>query len=398
MTTLLKYTHHDTGMPGLIRSVYDAALDATRWQEFLTRFATEFSSQTTMIFGQDFADRSVEVTGGTTSLAAHHGVGEDAMASFAAHYCRTNVWTEDERLHHEGQLVNGSKFYPDEYLPRTEWHCDWLRPLDLFYTLAAVVEKRKHRSFNVTAVRSKRCGPYTTEEELRLQSLVPHLQTAFALHRRLHRAEALAHASLSVVEGLPMGVVLLGEGADMLYVNGRARTLAQSSGLLHFSDSEGLSATLHADDLRLQAAMRAVVSTPTGAPMNAGTGMRLRSLTDSELHVMVTPLPHWSQPFGAHACGAVFISNPACAPQSLEGVLRNFYGLTLAEARLAQALVNGLSLREYADQQSVSIHTVRCQFRAIATKAGVARQTDFVRAVLTGPAMLQMADRALVVR
>lgn len=140
MTTLPTYAHNDIGMPGLIRSVYDAALDASRWQEFLARFAAEFSSQTTMIFGQDFSDGSVEVTGGTTSLAAHHGVDEDSMASFAAHYCRTNVWTQDERMHHEGRIVNGSKFYPDKHLPRTEWHCDWLRPLDLFYTLAAVVE------------------------------------------------------------------------------------------------------------------------------------------------------------------------------------------------------------------------------------------------------------------
>ena len=57
--------------------------------------------------------------------------------------------------------------------------------------------------------------------------------------------------------------------------------------------------------------------------MHAGTGLRLRGLTGNELHVMVAPLPHWSEPFGAHACGAVFISNPASALQSLEGVLRS---------------------------------------------------------------------------
>jgi DNA-binding CsgD family transcriptional regulator len=78
-------------------------------------------------------------------------------------------------------------------------------------------------------------------------------------------------------------------------------------------------------------------------------------------------------------------------------VLRSLYGLTPAEARLAQGLVNGLSLQEYAEQQSVSIHTVRSQFRTIATKAGVGRQTDFVRAVLTGPAMLRRADAAMAV-
>lgn len=32
-----------------------------------------------------------------------------------------------------------------------------------------------------------------------------HLKTAFALHRRLHKAKVLAHASLVVQESLPMG-------------------------------------------------------------------------------------------------------------------------------------------------------------------------------------------------
>ncbi len=87
----------------------------------------------------------------------------------------------------------------------------------------------------------------------------------------------------------------------------------------------------------------------------------------------------------------MFISDPAAELQSLEDVLRSLYGLTPAEARLAQALVNGLSLQEYADQQAVSIHTVRSHFRTISGKAGVKRQTDFVRAVLTGPAILRRA-------
>jgi len=133
--------HDSLGLHGLIRSIYDAALDASRWQEFLVRFAVEFSSQATMIFGHDFyfSDRSVEVTETPSSLAAHHGVGTAFMQSFTDHHCRTNVWTENEHLHHEGQVVNGARLYAGARLPRTEWHSDWLRPQDLFYTPAVVV-------------------------------------------------------------------------------------------------------------------------------------------------------------------------------------------------------------------------------------------------------------------
>ncbi len=381
--------HHGNeslGMSGLICSIYDAALDAPRWQEFLARFAVEFSSQAAVIFGQDFSDRSVEVTGAPASLAAHHGVEAGYMQSFADHYCRTNVWTENEHLHHEGQVVNASRLYPEARLPRTEWHGDWLRPQGLFHSMAAVVEKREQRSLNLTVLRSKRQGPYTEAEEARLHALAPHLRTAFALHRRLHHAQALAHASLAVLENLPMGVVLLDERAALLHANQRAHSLAHSSGLLRFT-AHALAAINHNDDLQLQAAMHRAATTGRGLPLHAGCALRF-SGGGGSLHLTIAPLPRWSSPFGEHAAGAVFISDPTANIPAVADALRAFYCLTPAEALLAQALVNGLSPQEYAQQRGLSIHTVRAQLKAATAKVGTSRQADFVRAILTSPALL----------
>jgi len=56
--------------------------------------------------------------------------------------------------------------------------------------------------------------------------------------------------------------------------------------------------------------------------------------------------------------------------------------------------VNGLSSQEYVEQRGRSIHTVRAQLKAAATKVGASRQADFVRTILMGPAMLQLGRRA----
>jgi DNA-binding CsgD family transcriptional regulator len=61
---------------------------------------------------------------------------------------------------------------------------------------------------------------------------------------------------------------------------------------------------------------------------------------------------------------------------------------------VALALVNGLSSQEYVEQRGRSIHTVRAQLKAAATKVGASRQADFVRTILMGPAMLQLGRRA----
>jgi DNA-binding CsgD family transcriptional regulator/PAS domain-containing protein len=379
----------DLGMPEVIRSIYDAALDASRWKDFLALFAAEFSSEAAMIFGQDFSNGSVDIGASPSSFAAYHGVGNDAMQAFAAHYCRCNVWTENEHLHHEGQVVNASRLYPDRYLPKTEWHGDWLRPLDLFYSFAAVVEKRAHRSFNVTAVRSKRRGAYTAAEENRLRALMPHLQTAFALHRRLHRAEALVHASLSVLDSLAMGVVLLDGSGAVLHVNPQARSLIQASSILELGAGDTFHAMSVKDDSWLQRAIRNAVTTGTGAPVYPGEARRLHGLNGSSVQLFVAPLPNWSSPFGVHTAGAVFITDPSTVHLSLEGALCSVYRLTVAEARLANALLNGQTLQEYAWHQGISIHTARSQYKSAAGKVGVGRQTDFVRTLLTGPALLR---------
>lgn len=378
----------NAGVAGLIRCIYDAALDARRSSDFLARFCVTFSSDAALIFGQDFSSQTVEVTGGPTQLAAHHGFSDSAIRDFGAHYCHGNVWTSDERLHREGCVVVGAQLYPEKYLLRTEWG-DWMHSQDLFHTFAAVVEKREQRSFNLSGLRSQRGGPYSDAEQARLYGLMPHLQTAFALHRRLHRTEALAQASLAVLDGLPIGVVLLGEQARVLHANARAQHMLQRSGLLRLGADEYLHAAAANDELRLQRAMRWSVATGQGQPISAGTAMRLSGLDGGQLQLLVTPLPQWSQPFGQYAAAAVFISDPAAKLQSMEQALQGWYCMTPAEARLTQALVHGLSLQEYAAQAELSFHTVRSQLKAVVGKVGVGRQADLVRVVLTGPAIMR---------
>lgn len=376
------------GMAELICQIYDAALDSKLWPQVLARCCVEFSSQAALIFGHNFEDGTAEVTGGASMLTAHHGLDDSAIEALAAHYSSLNVWLQSEQLHREGAVVNSSRLYPDRHLMRTEWG-DWMGRMDKFYSFAAIVEKKEQRSFNLSMLRSKRCGSYSVNEEARLGSLMPHLQTAFALHRRLHRAEALAHASLAVLDGLPMGVVLLGDSAKVMHANAKAHQLASDTGMLHFGVDERLHVRSANEELQLQRAMERAVSTGGGLAAGAGNAMRLHAMDGSWLHILITPLPQWSKPFGQRAAGAVFVSDPNASMQSLTRSLQGLYRMTLAEARLTQALVNGLTMQEYAAQEDLSVHTVRGQYKSAALKVGMGRQADFVRLVLTGPAIFQ---------
>lgn len=75
-------------------------------------------------------------------------------------------------------------------------------------------------------------------------------------------------------------------------------------------------------------------------------------------------------------------SDPVLSIPSLQDLLRNPYRLTLA-----QALINGWTLQEFAERQGLCIHTARSQFKSAAVKVGMGRQGDFVRVLLAAPAM-----------
>ena len=379
-------------VPALIASIYEASLEPQRWTGFLEKFGAALRSPGSQIWANDFAQRTVDLDVGFGSFGATQGFATAEMNSFAAHYCQCNVWREDPSLHHPGTVVNSSALFSDQKLPSTEWYGDWLRPQDLFYSCAAVVDVQHDRSFNVTLLRSRSAGEYSREELGLVQQLMPHLQTAFSIHRRLYRTQALLNASLAVLDELPMGMVLLDERAQVMHRNRRAQSLMQRSQLLSETGGNGLRAANPADDRWLQKAMRECVATGLSKAAHVGRASRFRGLAGQQLQIMVAPLPMKSSPYGESCAAMLLISDPELGIPSLHEVLRGLYRLTLAEAQLAQSLINGWSLQEFADRQGVSIHTARSQFKSAAAKVGVSRQADFVRVLLTGPAMLRWQE------
>jgi DNA-binding CsgD family transcriptional regulator len=386
------------GIGDLIGTIYEAALDSRRWDTFLQGFSSMLRSQAAIIWAHDFSDRSAEVEGAAGVISTVHGIDPVALGSFAEYYSAINVWTEDPLLHKSGRVVTSSSLYPDDQLKRSEYYNDWLRQQDFFYSSAAIVEKHDDRSLNVTLLRSESSGGYSEHETRLIAQLMPHLQAAFALHRRLYRLDALSQSSISVLEASPFGVVLFDEQVSVLHANTLARKLAQDTGLLHFDTQDRVRAGYAAQDKCLQRHLYHAVRTGDGLAGGAsGTAMRLQGLDGGGLDITIAPLPSWASPFGERSAAALFISDPQATIGSLAKMLTELYRMTPAEARLTEALVNGLTPQDYADRQQLSLHTVRAQFKAAAAKAGTSRQSDLVRVVLTGPAVLRW-DRQLDAR
>jgi DNA-binding CsgD family transcriptional regulator len=79
------------------------------------------------------------------------------------------------------------------------------------------------------------------------------------------------------------------------------------------------------------------------------------------------------------------ISDPESSPPVTQDVLRNLYGLTPAEIRLALKLATGMSLQSAATELAISYKTARTQLAVIFRKTATSRQGELVKILLSSP-------------
>jgi len=65
--------------------------------------------------------------------------------------------------------------------------------------------------------------------------------------------------------------------------------------------------------------------------------------------------------------------------------MRQLYGLTPTEARLADLLMEGLEVREIAERAGTTLETARVHLKRVLSKTGARRQMELVRLMLSLP-------------
>lgn len=372
----------------LISSIYDAALDSARWPVFMDSLASSLNASFGMLWMHDFSNGSIslEISGGNVSAVT--GLASAALAQYTNYYAGRNVWLPNASQLAEGSITVSSALYPDALLKNTEFYSDFLRQQDLFYAVGSSIVKQGTRDVKMSFVRSERVGRYNDAELQLVRQLMPHLKNAVVLHRELYRLQLMSASAMAALEMVPVGVILLTSSGLLLHANRRTHALVTRTGALRFGSAGTLHAASTTATASLQRLIHDAVQTGAGRGLAHGGALRLVGTSGRELQVLVTPLPVGSSPFGEDAMAAIFCSDPDAVVGVLSRTLEIMYRMTPAEAQLTEALVNGQSLKQYAEARCVTMNTVRTQLKAAAAKTGAKRQADLVRIVLTGPAIL----------
>jgi DNA-binding CsgD family transcriptional regulator len=312
---------------------------------------------------------------------------------FVAHYAEIDPRNAHGSLLGAGTKIVDYNFITEAEMGRSEFYQDYLLPNGCGYVGAEILVKDDKCVAGIAIQRSRREGPFELAELALLDRLAPHLTRALRMQTRFVALEAQRWADQTVCDRLPFAVILVDERGRVVSQNQAATDLlAAGDGL---TARHGCLRTAHpAEQAALDRLIRDAARPANAAHASIGGALPLRrpSLRRT-LGVSVMPIPRQRNAFsldiGAPVPAAlVIVTDPEAMPQTPSGTLQRLYGLTPAEAALAQALVAGRSLHEYADAAHVTCETARWRLKQVLAKTDTHRQAELVRLLLTSAVLV----------
>jgi DNA-binding CsgD family transcriptional regulator len=222
--------------------------------------------------------------------------------------------------------------------------------------------------------RSAHCAFEPCNKEVdRADFMLPTDATTAAKNAQLMRQTPWAEGMLDAFERVGWGALLIGADGCVISLNDEARrhvgseiTLAQGQ----------IAATHRTANAELKHRIAATLSADNG-PLPATRGGVLLPRRDGRpvmAYVISIAEPGGGSPPQAKAILVLIDSDKQSEPT--EEILREGFGLTAAETRIAIGFARGRDLHEIANDQGLSIETVRKCFKAVLAKTNTSRQAE----------------------
>lgn len=364
----------------LIADLYESALLPEQIPDVLARINAALDCDGLHLVGKD------EDSGGVFASVV---IGERIAAAerdYLAHYHRIDPRLEIGLNSVTGAAVACHDFLDDKFVSHSEFYQDFLIPHGPRYVIGGNIYRAGGKNIHI-ALNHVVGRPQFSEEKRRDVARYMFHLSRWARH--LFLADELRGAASSgffALDTLGQGILILDDRSVVLFANQAARrllgdVLTARGFRATWAPGAQLKAqfkqTIRDRQARTLPLVHSVGGQPSPLvlsllplPRDRGMDVRMPSGMEAMSRVLDPALPGG---IGAipSASLVVLIRAQTATPAS-PGRYQLAFGLTPAEARLADALAHGASPQVYADTAGLSIATVRTQIRALLAKTEAA--------------------------
>ena len=365
----------------LIGGIYDAAADESLWPQFLKSLGNALNGASIGLIYHDMRALRANLM-----MSAH--IDPECERQYIEHFSAIDpfraAWLH--RFQHPAPeaVQTGEQLIEPREFTRSAYYNDFAAVHDVVHHLTAPIAVHADWAANLSCNRGVSKGPFDPEDVNLLRILFPHLQRAIHFHRRFAELAGQQRASLDALDQLSVGVILLDCGSKISALNREAERI--------FGKHDGLSATKHgitATRSIENCEIKRLVAGATETAQKRGTGSGgfiavSRPSGKRPFALSVVPLATHAFCLGISAPAViVFVTDPERKAEDTSLVLSRLYGLTAAESRLAELLLQGETVVRAAGRLNISHNTARTHLQRIFQKTDTSHQGDLVRLLLT---------------
>ena len=364
----------------VVAQIYRATTEPDGWNPVIERIARRIGATIAAVHVHAAAG---EVEPATTVGA--WGRRQPGLRNYESYYAARNVWVlHGAHLLKAGAILTGEEMCPDEILLRSEFYLEFLRPLDVRYSIRAVLTSDPEPLSYFSAGRPHRSRPFGDAHRRLLGAITPHLIQALRIQSRLESIQARRLAVSGTLERLPLAIIFLDRRCRVIEMNQSARKIVDAGDGLRVERGVLVAFCTRAE-VQLQQMIFGAASMDSGRFLQHGGALALpRPEGRRPLSAMVAPTGVTGIfPSSRSARVVVLIEEPARPPTAQTDAFAKAHKLSPAEAELAARLISGLSLRQAASALSIRDSTARSHLKRIFVKTGARRQAELVRRVLT---------------
>lgn len=345
-----------------IEACYDAALQPERWPAAL------------QLLGESLGADSCTFSTGDRLCDPFRMPRSEAHEAFAER------WIAFEAHAPDPHLTKAHTFRPsgDAFILEQDVITDEERATGAYYTQIAVPADRvwwagvgfevADAKWCLPLYRSAARGPFTNAEAAYAATVARHLARIVSL--ALQVREAGVSATLEVLESLRYAAVVLDIAGEVTRLNDAARGLLGRGLTIHRGRMLALD---HASNTRLKTLISCALS-PAGA---SATSRPILIPCEDNTGIIVTATPLTAHAASYFATGRLLLTLKLTIPASPDPTeLKALFGLTTAEARLAERMSSGCDLGTAAGIIGIGRETARTQLRSVFAKTGVRRQAE----------------------
>lgn len=358
----------------LVGLLYEGIACPDRWNDFLAQLCRQTGCGHASLTFHDAGNRY-------PAVGFSIGLSQDALVEWHTYYGARNprapeIW---RWLLRSGWWLSSTSLEETPAAYRNTEYGDWMQRYDLSHSILAAARIGQGAT-SVNLIRGRIGKPFGQDALELMGRLLPHIQRAIRIHSQNETSRAFFEAGTSALNRLDTGVVALDESGRVLLMNERAKaSLEKGQGIRVLE--ERLTATRASESARLEQVIRsaAIAGAGGGTGCTGGGAITIHGDDASiRFRILVTPFGSHRIFAGERPCALAFISDPAGKPASRAASLRDLFGLTPAECRLAGLLHEGLELRESAQKMRVTAATARFMLKRIFYKTGAHRQSQLI--------------------